>query len=172
MNLNSYAPTVTVRLDTLGEVVEVFQPRRWTKWLIIATFGPLGLAGLLVAAVIVGGIFTLPDVPLPLALPFAGIGLVLGCVGIWLVLRSWKWLGHSVEIREHGICCWWRREVEARRWEEIATMRAWSVEFKGRDYPHLSVTFRDGVTWHFDDEYLTWPRLFELIRRHDPSAAK
>jgi hypothetical protein len=77
MTSNSYAPTITVRPDTLGEVVEVFQPRRWTKWLIIATFGPLGLIGFVGAAVIIGGILTLPDVPLPLALPFAGLGLVL-----------------------------------------------------------------------------------------------
>jgi len=149
--------------DNPGPLTEQFRPRRWTKLLTIFFFGPLGLAGLVGAATIVAGILLLPDVPLPLALPLAGLGLVLAGVGAWLVFRSWMWLGHWVEIREEGIARHWSGRTEVRPWNEIAEVRAWMVEIKGREMPHLTVRFQDGSKWEFDDEYLGYDRLAKLI---------
>jgi hypothetical protein len=138
---------------------------------LIATFGPLGLAGLAVGTTIIAAIFLLPDVPLPLALPFAGLGLVLAGVGAWIVIRSCKWLRHRVEIRQQGIARHWGDRAEVRRWDEIVSLSEWSVQYNGSDYPHLAVAFRDGSTWHFDSEYAEYHRLSELIRKQQPSPA-
>ena len=147
----------------LGPMTEQFRPRPWAKWLTILFFGPLGLAGLGWAVVIVAGIFLLPDVPLPLALPLAGLGFALAAIGAWLVLRSWIWLGHWVEIRGEGIARHWLGQTAFRRWDEIADVREWTASFKGREMPHLTVAFRDGTKWEFDDEYVGYDRLARLI---------
>lgn len=147
----------------LGPLTEQFRPRRWAKWLTIVFFGPLGLAGLVGASVIGIGILFLPDVPLPLALPLAGLGVVLACIGAWVVWRSWMWLGHWVEIRHEGIARHWSGRTTVRRWDEIAEVREWMVEIKGREMPHLTVRFQDGSKWEFDDEYLGYYRLAKLI---------
>ena len=147
-----------------GPLTEQFRPRRWTKWLLIVAFGPLGLVGLVGGLVIVAGILFLPDVPLPLALPFAGLGFVLAGVGAWIVWRSWMWLGHWVEIRQEGIARHWSGRTEVRPWPDIADVREWTLQMKGRDIPHLTVRFADGKKWEFDDEYSGFYRLAQLIK--------
>jgi hypothetical protein len=147
----------------LGPLVEEFRPRPWAKWLTIALFAPLAAAGTGSAVATVVAILALPDVPVRGALLAAAIGSLLGAVGVWVVLRSWRWLGHRVEVRRDGIVRRWRDRAEGRRWAEVREVGEWSVRIKGREMPHLSVRFADGPEWEFDDEYQGYGRLRELI---------
>lgn len=148
----------------LGSLRQAFRPRSWAKWLTITLFGPLAVLGLGLVVAIPAAMLTLPDVPTQPALLAAGLSLVLGGTGTWLVWRSWNWLGHRVEIRQAGLVRRWRDRAEFRRWEEIQEVREWSVTIDGREQSHLSVDFGDDVRWEFDEEYQDFPELRRLIR--------
>ncbi len=150
--------------DEYGPLIEEFRPRAWAKRLTAAIFSLLLVAGLLLMIFpIAASLMLTGGPPLLSVLPLSGVGLFLAVVGFLISERSRKWVGHRVAIHKRGIVRHWPKREEFRPWSDVREVSEVAVEIKRRVMPHLTVKFDDGPAWEFDEEYVGYERLRDLI---------
>jgi hypothetical protein len=159
--------------DDYGPLIEEFRPRAWAKRLTAAVFSLLLVAGLLLMIFPIAASLMLPGgPPLLSVLPLSGVGLFLAVVGFLISERSRSWVGHRVAVHKRGIVRHWSGREEFRPWSDVREASEMVVTLNRRPMPHLTVKFHEGRPWEFDEEYVGYERLRDLIAERITLAAE